>query len=642
MNALDYFYKNKYFILSALALVVTTALINADDFLIAAAVRGETPLIYVYKHIYPENFVHNFTDLTDTYDSSIAMHLWIWAYDLLSIKPENFVNIFILLETFFLAFCSLSFTKMVLPKSNNLTRYIIMAIFIASYGRNMNFARFHQPVIFGLYYCFAEGFRLLAIGNYIKKSYIKSGTFLSLSIMCHPTMGIMGAFFLFALYVLESLKEKNINLKKTGIFFISLAIGACWTLFQIKNEGVSSAGIPTKDWFLLTEMSSYHWYPISIDVFGEMHNSILFPFTGFLLLITSFLHTNKEKWPLYKNLVIASYWIMGLVALGVINSYFKFSPILTKIALHRSNDIILAVFTPFIVSHLIKTIKDSNVASSVLATIILVSSFLYSPGYPLFVILIFTLVKYKKELLNLKFKENLDIKVMFISSTLLFFAYLIIFYNGSLLKYVGKKEHFIFFIAIAVLYIILHKKHKTKYKKIALTLSILVAQGFYFKETFTNKTFLHSSRVDFAQSYLEVQEWARDNTQNTDLFVPPPHIVYGWRDISLRSSFGNIRDFVFDSWFYKSNYKTYKEGLKRASLYGINPFDYKHLRSVRAYSQMVIDSRDNYGKFTDEWRNKLATEYHVDYFVYEKKYVSFKTSLKKVFENDRFFVLKAK
>ena len=568
------------------------------------------------------------------------MHLWIWAYDLFSIKPESFANIFITLEVVFLAICSLKFTKIILPNSSNLTRYVVTAIFIASYGRNMNFARFGQPVIFGLYYCFAEGFRLLAIGNYLKKSYKKSGLFLSLSIMCHPTMGIMGAFFLFILYFLENLENKKIDLKKTGIFFLSLLAGAGWTLYQIKNEGISSAGIPTKDWFLLTEMSSYHWYPISIGVFGDMHNSILLPFTGFSLLIASLIYKNKEKISKYQNLIIASYCLIGLVILGVINSYFKFSPLLAKVALHRSNDIILAVFTPFVVNHLITTIKNKKIFSTILATIILISSFLYSPGYPLFFILIFIFIEHKSDLFFSKLKENIHIKVLTLLSTVMFVSYAIIYYRSGFQKYVGDTTNLIFFTLITVLYLIVNKVANGEKRKSVLLLSLIVAQVMFFKEYFTNKPFLHSSRVELAKQYYDVQKWARDNTDETSLFVPPVHIVYGWRDISIRSSFGNIRDFVFDSWFYKSNLNIYNEGLKRASYYGIDPFEYQHLKSVRAYSKMVIDARENYGNSTDEWRKKLASDYEIDYFVYEKKFVHFKTDMKKVYENDMFFVLK--
>ena len=63
----------------------------------------------------------------------------------------------------------------------------------------------------------------------------------------------------------------------------------------------------------------------------------------------------------------------------------------------------------------------------------------------------------------------------------------------------------------------------------------------------------------WCRDYRDTQVWARENTPRDALFlvdpvVRHPGVGYGWRDYSRRSSFGNLREWLYAGWSYSSDH----------------------------------------------------------------------------------------
>jgi len=151
-----------------------------------------------------------------------------------------------------------------------------------------------------------------------------------------------------------------------------------------------------------------------------------------------------------------------------------------------------------------------------------------------------------------------------------------------------------------------------------------------------------ADEISKAKSYKEVQIWAKEYSASDALFMIDPSIYYGWRDYSQRSSFGAMREWLYSSWCYASNYEIYKEGLKRFNEFNISLDRYLHTRpSYAGFEKLNNDIKEKYYLFGDDWRLYMAEKYDVDYFVMNKNNIKKSSNMPVVYENSVFVVLKA-
>jgi hypothetical protein len=145
------------------------------------------------------------------------------------------------------------------------------------------------------------------------------------------------------------------------------------------------------------------------------------------------------------------------------------------------------------------------------------------------------------------------------------------------------------------------------------------------------------------RAYMEAQLWARAKTSPTALFMIDPAIHYGWRAYSHRGSFGSVREWLYVSICYSSDYPLLQEGLKRFKEFGLKLEDYLYVRpSWAGRLRLHKDIRDRYYALDDNWRLDLARRYGIDYFVMVNGKLINPSKLHVVFENQHFSILAAR
>jgi len=167
--------------------------------------------------------------------------------------------------------------------------------------------------------------------------------------------------------------------------------------------------------------------------------------------------------------------------------------------------------------------------------------------------------------------------------------------------------------------------------------------GFLVVFALTAIGWLHYFRSDkdylaLARSYKQVQMWAKEHTNGSDLFMVDPTIYYGWRDYSQRSSFGDLRSWLFN-WANSNNAQTYQEGLKRFREFSIPLNPYLETPRIEKFANLSQAIQTRYYDAGDDWRMELSRRYGVHYFVLMKSKMKEGSDLTVSYENRHFAVL---
>ncbi len=551
-------------------------------------------------------------------------------------------------EILILAAASYYLTRTLLPHSPNWIGIAVALFAVSSYGRNMNLARFHQPVVYGLYYCFADGFRIFGIAFAIRKRYFLAFLFLALSFMTHPMMGFFAIVFVFA-YQLAQSKERNAR----NFWIAAVCAGVVcllWVFTTLNPSGISSENIPRDLWFGISEMTSYHWYPISFGIFSLEHAHPFFPFLSFLILFCFFYIRDFSQREDCNALRFAFLAILSLIAAGVFFSVAKFSPALVKMAFHRANDILLIVAFPFVIWGLCQRIQEGKWGVKILSLGILLSPFLFDPGFPILLTLSLLAlelapdIQAKQSVLALckQYRASMAlVGIFFLTIAIYYFTSIPTLWSSA--GYIGNRYFFWIILGATVLAVILGisllaRKEIPTFPVLAICLGGSV---FWSSQYPSNRPFLPTELRPMAADYKALQLWARENTAPNSLFMSDPSISYGWRDYSQRSSFGNFREWVFSSWSYDGELKVFNDSMQRIAEFGLNVRDFIGRGwPLSGYQEMNLLVEKHYDSASDEWRQQLAAKYGIDFFVMNKKKMKAKTELPIAYENEHFLLLK--
>jgi len=156
----------------------------------------------------------------------------------------------------------------------------------------------------------------------------------------------------------------------------------------------------------------------------------------------------------------------------------------------------------------------------------------------------------------------------------------------------------------------------------------------------------HNRYAKVAESYLDVQLWAKKNTPTDALFMPDPSHGYGWRDFSERSSFGNLREWGYCAIAYNPNCTVYREGLERMQEFGIDvekisEQDLKNSKTLIYGQKLAKDIRTAYYSMNVEQLKKISNKYKIDYVIMNKRYHKNKFEALKVdYENEHYVLYK--
>ncbi len=584
------------------------------------AVVGFSPVDWINQWCHPGNFIKNFPNGVEIYDKSAFMLIYKFFYTYLGVAPEKLIGFIILTEILFLSSAIYFLLRTIFPEASKILSAMIIISVVASYARDMNLGIFAAPFFKGLHYNIADGLRLISIAFFLRNKLLVSFLLLAASIITHASMGLTAGFFILAIMAVNPRQYFRISF--LGGIILFTAIVSVWFGPDILREVSPDKQISAESWVALTRLNSYHFYPIEYGTFTIWHQERFLPFISFMILFVYYFTRIHPKRRIDKQILAGICLLLSLVVIGVLFSHLLLSPFLIKLALQRSNDLIIVMGLIYILRGLYDDFMNQGSWVGVLSLMILFSPFVMKPGFPLIWSLLMIHPVYLSVLKGERSFRNPENSMLLILAVLslgllLFYISLGIAGPWDSPAYSGlSSRHEKWFIpllsGIAFLWLF---RHFFK-EKIGYAIFILIFACSFF--WLTNQGMTLQNR-ELAQSYKEAQLWARENTSRQALFMIDPNIYYGWRDFSQRSSFGNLREWLYN-WVYNSKYETYEEGIKRFNEFQIDIAPYLGFHPpIHGFYKLSQAIGEKYYAADDEWMHSLAEKYGIEYYLFLKQ-----------------------
>jgi hypothetical protein len=126
--------------------------------------------------------------------------------------------------------------------------------------------------------------------------------------------------------------------------------------------------------------------------------------------------------------------------------------------------------------------------------------------------------------------------------------------------------------------------------------------------------------------------------------VPP----YGraWSEYSRRASFGSVREWLHVPIAYHADMRGFKEGVRRLSLLGIDPYTYKNSafgtpnkNPISEYENAINDTRIAYFSMSANKLIDLAKREGISFFIFAKNFLKPPANVVIAYENRHFYIL---
>lgn len=468
-------------------------------------------------------------------------------------------------------------------------------------GRLVNLANFGFPFFHGQFYGFADGLRLAALAFALRGKWGLSGVSLAGSFVVHPIMGALGAFVVFIVAILASTRKTALkNFSKLAIFPL---VAIPWAAFTLRESGPK---IPLDEYVAWTRVFQSHWYPIDLQVFTGEQFRFFVPFA--VLIVGAMLALNLL--PLDRTFRISlSLAIVALVVisfLGVAISYWPPSEFLVKLSLVRASEIatLLSLFIVGFASFYF--LQSKNLKWGVLFSTLFLLLFL-----PTQVFLLLSLIALGVPVVRVVRREkNLES----IALALTYLCFLVIH-----LINLSNTTQILMAVAGAILAILTLGASYLVFKRASrldalgamalLVIGTLIGGGLWG----SIKILLAQESINQGREYLEVQNWAKENTHPTSLFMVDPCINYGWRDFSQRPSLGTPREWYMTGWLYTGDKKSFDLGAEIGKTLGLK-LDPEEL-GPQSGGQVCALARNKFYEEGLEGPLALVKRYDVNFFV---------------------------
>jgi hypothetical protein len=637
--------------LGLMLLVAFSTWNNLNNLTLRNAVGGFTPLEYVDRVTYPENYANNFENGVLTLNTSLLFHFYEAAYKA-NISPERFQRFVIVLSVILFAGVLWYFSSVILPNAPPLVHLLTVMFGLATDVLNHDLARFGNfaELHMGQMYAPAAICAVFAITCAFRRSWVGCFIAIGLAFCFHPIMGILGGLICGAMLLtaLDQLKEANTWIGGIAGFLMAGA----WYVFVIQPSLTSYEVMDTGAWVAWARFGSFHWFPFSLEVFGSEHARRVSPLLAiFILALTRlveppFPSTCRRMW--YAAVLCA----VVLTCLGLLASLHPISPTIIKLALHRASMFILLLSLPLALHLLINDLKSGNNINRLLALVLLITPVVGgAPGFPL----LYAALRFGTELWQSTHKRSLPVYLGVAVTLFALFLCVYLIYSLNVkwadAAFVSRLSVFIFAAIIASTLVVFKWMNKDVAGQVIVVLGVLFCLIFSLYNLAVSafpQTLRSLSQADRARdsAYLDVQLWANQNTPPDTLFMIDPAGTYGWRDYSQRPSFGVLREWIHTSWLYTGNKENFNEGMRRVQILGINPYEYlqRSLGGARKsggyeyeYRRLVRDVRTQYNSLKPADFVKLAQQEKIDFFVFEKKQLNQAPS--RVFYENKYYVV---
>ena len=532
------------------------------------------------------------------YHKTVSLISWIYigVNNFFNIQPLNINYFFIIFEFLLIPFSAFYFLKTLQVKNPVGLSLVYTAIILFTNIQQNNWANYGK-IFNGEWYNIPNSLFLIGLALILNKQYEKSVFLLLLTLLIHPSKGLIFILILGPVIIYNLIKdEKRVKSTLFSIFASSL-IAILYLYFFIFDKTVST--MDPNLWIQITDSHSYHFLRLNFFE-GDNITRYFLPILFFTFSIT----LNFRKTVLFPiGIIMLTISIAG----KIIDTYSSY-PSFISLGIHRltENIILLGIVTLLVRGRHIAGIS----IFSFLAVYIYTFEDISFNKYMFFVLSLLLLLAFKNKF-NIIYLNLLSVFLILqnenlsISDNKYFFQNDVIFTNKIAMLMITIFI-FIFFLS--------DKIDTLDWSYLYLVFILLFCINIFnteYKdkdsdEIFSNKT----------NGYYEVQIWANVNTLPDSIFMPDPYISYAWRDFSNRNSFGTPREFV-TSWLYTRNIDVFNDSLLRTSVFINEPLN---AMINLQYDEFINVFSEKYYLGDLDIYKKLCQEFEVDYFVWSNKF----------------------
>lgn len=634
----------RFFVFLCIVLLIYTWYVHACHVDLIAAMSGESPIDWLATRFHAASYHGSFPNFLSEYEVSFFMHIYLVLHKI-GIGAATATQLVIGLNMVLIA-AAYGFLCRVLVSDISLLLYLLVLLLVLnSNAISPDLGRWEAPTYYGLYYNFADACRLVAIAFWLRRAFIFSGIFLSLCSITHPTMALYAVVFILAIQLCRRKELFQWRMIVGGVIFVVVTM--IWLRTHLHAGQLLGNKIPLSSWVSLNQLTSSHWFPFTLGVFGIFYAMPLLAFLCFIaLLIQVYIKSGNFH---YRHELAYGFIAIGILTiLGFIFSLFPFSPLLIKLALQRSSGLILRIGIVIVAAYLWYQVEhNKNLLIKTFSLSSLILPFVSTMPYPLINTLLATYHGWSK---GMRFKAHFKYKLILIYCCILLvlaIAYVLAGYGDGMggmapislssLSYIGG--YLGWFVLLLSFLLLLWRK---SFPKSIICRSLILLLFIIAGVKWATKQKMSASEVAFATHYKQVQLWAAKHTSPGAMFMVDPDIFYGWTAYSYRPFLGNVR-FWLMTWIYTNNYAAYTAGLQLVKDFRINLSGFltqNKINHAAAIDGLYAQARHNYYTLGDNWYCMMARKYGVKYAVLINQYVKGKSKFPVVYSGHLFSVMK--
>ncbi|MCC7483945.1 MAG: hypothetical protein IT529_03055 [Burkholderiales bacterium] len=613
----------------------------AADIVLGYAWKGWSVIDWMNHARLPENFARDFPSGISAYDKSAFLRIYPLAERWLGIAPEVMLRIVPAFELAAVAFAASALAWALAARHRAPVAAVVFLYVVASWGADLDLARFGMPYSYALYYYAAEASRLAAIAFAIRRSYAASALLLALGAITHPTMSLCASAFIVAMMVLSPREFLSRGALAGAALFCAIVLPWAWTQILFDPAVAAAAEqVPHRQWLEIMHAFNYHFFPVEFGVFTQADVRFL-PLLSLAVLWCHYLTRVGLDPQTVRRLAAGMILMAALSVLGVVLSVVAPSPFIAKLSLHRASLLAVLVALPVVVAGLWRDLTGEAPVLRIAAAGTLVAPFLMDPGWPLVFTMVLTWTGWWPLVRGRRARAADGIS----AALLLVTIGLAVYYVGAGLveaRSHALRSNTVIWYAIAgfilASYALGRIAGPARGRGLAGLAVVAVSCSIWLALQATPE-----DRLRLYADYKAAQLWARENTPPASLFMADPGHHYGWRDFSQRSSFGTLHEWLFTTWVYTSDAARFREGYARFGELGIDlaPFLRQRPSVARGFEALTPVVRERYNSADDAWRLAIARKYGIDYFVIHKSHWRAQSALPVAFENASFFILRA-
>jgi hypothetical protein len=499
-------------------------------------------------------------------------------------------------------------------------------------------ARWFHPS-YGYVYNFAYAAGFFAMAKTLQARMLAAGAAIGLAATFHPIIALCFGFAA-GMAVLVRVREYSV-LSLAGGGAVAFVVSAGWYLIAFGTANVVGSNVDGTQFEEVTRLMSFHWYPVGMGVFGARSWETLLPSLAMLTVFAACIRLRTPDTAAGDGQLLAG--VAGLVVLSLLGVWISLSstdPLLIKLALHRASLIALLLAAALSVPRLFALAVGGQFVLAAMAGGLVLLPFWRWHGLPIAGAVVFALavLLIQNRMLS-KADRLLIVGMLAIAAAVAAMLAANGHFSAIALDTsatIGIVISPLFLAGFAVLLI-------GRFLRSPAVLALPVALGAYLWLPQLDPMAQEAPRLR-AQAYLEAQLWARANTAPDSVFMIDPTIQYAWRQYSQRPSFGTLREWLHSGWIYDTDAQVMAEGLRRATLLGLNIATYTDLAKSdhdKAYVLLLEDAKKlYYGKDASALAS-LAQQNGVSYFLFDRKYLGKLPALPIAFENDQYAILKS-